>query len=401
MMRVTAMAPSLRRVQARNASTAVYSYGKGFLGSLGTGSYDDVVAPTPLPSMEPLAIEQLSVGWAHAGFVTADGAAYYWGRTHSFRDVIRATNMNRLAPWLLTALNSITRRSEIDMLTPTRIVLPEGERVKKMVCSTALTLLLTESGKLFATGANGYGQCGTGVESVSVAVPEAVNVGGGETVVDIAGGYQHGLAVTAEGNVYAWGKGERGQLGFGSANVSSPQEVIALRNRKVVAVDAGFNHSTALTADGELFLWGKLLNPKGKEEGMGDQVTPRIVKTREPVRLAACSHFHTTFITGDERVWIIGRTPSGRKEMDDRLVQVASEMHTTPFHATNTDALDISSVTKLGKGIDNTFFVTKEGQAFEWTFTGGIQRLAELQKLRVSALEGGFRYRVVLGEQRP
>ncbi|GLD95025.1 hypothetical protein PINS_up003650 [Pythium insidiosum] len=390
-----------RQLHARNASTtAVYSYGKGFLGSLGTGSYDDVETPAPLPSTESLAIDQLSVGWAHAGFVTADGAAYYWGRTHSFRDVIRATNMNRLAPWLLTALNSFTRRSDIDMLAPTPIAMPDGERVKKMVCSTALTMLLTESGKLYTTGANGYGQCGTGVESVSVAVPEAVDVGGGETVVDIAAGYQHGLAVTADGNVYAWGKGERGQLGFGSANVSRPQEVIALRNRKVVAVDAGFNHSTALTADGELFLWGKLLNPKGKEDGTGDQVTPRLVKTREPVRLSTCSHFHTTFITGDERVWIVGRTPSGRKEMDERLVQVASEMHTTPFHATNTDAMDVASVVQLGKGVDNAFFVTKDGRAYEWTFTGGIQRLAELQHLRVHALEGGFRYRALLAETR-
>lgn len=54
-------------------------------------------------------------------------------------------------------------------------------------------------------------------------------------------------------------------------------------------------------ADGELYLWGKLLNPKGKEENDGDQVTPRLVRTSDAVTRLQCSHFHTAFITGGSR----------------------------------------------------------------------------------------------------
>jgi alpha-tubulin suppressor-like RCC1 family protein len=178
--------------------------------------------------------------------VTEEGDAYIYGRTHSFRDVIRSTNIQRVAPRLVGFLNHFTQARGVDTLEPALLELPEGERVAKMVCSAALTLLLTESGKLFTLGANGYGQCGVGKESVSVHLPEHILMDG-DRVVDIAAGFQHGLAVTESGTVFSWGKGERGQLGYGIANVSAPQEIIALKDAKIVQVSAGFNFSSALT----------------------------------------------------------------------------------------------------------------------------------------------------------
>lgn len=225
----------------------LFSYGEGFLGSLGTGSYDNVAEPTQLMTTSDLRIKELSAGWAHGGFITDEGDAYLFGRTHSFRDVIRSTNIQRLAPGLLKWMNAFTLSRGVDTIVPTRLEMPADEKVKKIVCSTALTFLLTESGKLFTLGNNGYGQCGTGAEGASVATPTHIPIGDGEQVADIAAGYQHGLVVTTGGSVFSWGKGERGQLGFGSANIKSPQEVIALKNKRVAHVGAGFNHSTAVT----------------------------------------------------------------------------------------------------------------------------------------------------------
>lgn len=279
------------------ASAGLYSYGEGYLGSLGTGSYESVAAPTQLASTTDLAVAQMSAGWAHAGFITTSGDAYVYGRTLSFRDVIRSTNIQRIAPWLLTWMNDFTQRRGVDTLLPMRVELPEGERAKKIVCSAALTYILTESGKLYTFGANVFGQCGNNHEGVSESTPQLVDFDG-DAVADIAAGFQHGLAVTEHGAVFAWGKGERGQLGFGTANIKAPQEVIALKGKRVTGVSAGFNHSSALTADGELFLWGKLLNLQGKAESNGDQITPRLVRTSDAVTLLQCSHFHTAFITG-------------------------------------------------------------------------------------------------------
>ena len=314
---------NLRCDQMENVAAALlHSYGDGFLGALGTGSYENVLKPTPLPTTTDLSVKEISVGWAHAGFVTHAGDAYVFGRTHSFRDVIRTTNMQRVLPKLVGWMNSFTCARGVDTLEPMLLDLPEGERVKTIVCSTALTFLLTEGGKLFTLGANSYGQCGIGEESVSVQLPTHVNIDGDE-IVDIAAGYQHGLAVTKAGTVFTWGKGERGQLGYGTGNTDAPQELIALKGKKIVKVGAGFSHSCALgglwfrccdvlfptlyqlcisracfTEDGELYMWGKLLNPEGKAVSNGDQVVPRLVKTSDDVKLFKSSQFHTTFITG-------------------------------------------------------------------------------------------------------
>ncbi|KAE9014761.1 hypothetical protein PR003_g14648 [Phytophthora rubi] len=372
------------------------SYGDGFLGALGTGSYENVLTPTPLPTTTGLSVKEISVGWAHAGFVTNDGDAYIYGRTHSFRDVIRSTNMQRVLPKLVWWMNSFTRARGVDTLEPALLELPEGERVKKMVCSTALTLLLTESGKLFTLGANSYGQCGVGEESVSVQPPTHVDIDGDE-IVDIAAGYQHGLAVTKNGTVFTWGKGERGQLGFGTGNADAPQELIALKGKKIAQVGAGFNHSCAVSEDGELYLWGKLLNPKGKAETNGDQITPRLVRTSDAVKLLKCSQFHTTFITADDKIWLAGRTPSGRQENND-FAHVGSQMHTIPLQITNDQVVRAKDIVKIGKGVDKSSFITADGQAYEWNFESGIHAVKELADMKVASLESGFHYRLLLAQ---
>ncbi|KAI9906899.1 hypothetical protein PsorP6_003834 [Peronosclerospora sorghi] len=380
------------------ARTILLSYGDGFLGALGTGSYENVLSPTPLLTTTGLSVKEISVGWAHAGFITNDGNAYIYGRTHSFRDVIRTTNMQRVFPKLVWWMNSFTRARGVDTLTPALLELPENERVKKIVCSAALTFLLTENGKLLTLGANGYGQCGIGEDGVSVHLPTQVDFDGDE-IMDIAAGYQHGLAVTKNGTVFTWGKGERGQLGFGTGNTDAPQELIALKGTKIAKVGAGFNHSCAISVDGELYMWGKLLNPKGKVESNGDQIVPRLVSVSDAVKLFKCSHFHTTFITADNKIWLVGRTPSGRQESNN-FAHVASQMHTTPIQITNDHVVCAKDIVKIGKGVDKSSFITGDGRAYEWTFESGIHQVRELAKYKVKSLESGFHYRLLLAESK-
>lgn len=73
-------------------------------------------------------------------------------------------------------------------------------------------------------------------------------------------GLQHCVAVSDCGrDVFAWGKAARGQLGIiGSDQVSfaTPQIVRGISGI-VIGVSAGLNHSAAVTADGDVYLWGK------------------------------------------------------------------------------------------------------------------------------------------------
>ena len=68
----------------------------------------------------------------------------------------------------------------------------------------------------------------------------------------------HSLALTADGAVWSWGNGAYGKLGHGDQQTQLlPKKVEVLAGQRVVAVSAGLNHSLAITADGAVFTWGK------------------------------------------------------------------------------------------------------------------------------------------------
>ena len=116
-----------------------------------------------------------------------------------------------------------------------------------------------------AAGAPGSGVPGCG-ECVDIPAP----LNGLSNVVQIAGGYQHGLALLDDGTVMSWGENGAGQLGDGTTTERTvPAPIAGLSG--VVALTAGEHSSLALLADGTLRAWGD------NEEGFlgnGDTVGP-------------------------------------------------------------------------------------------------------------------------------
>ena len=76
-------------------------------------------------------------------------------------------------------------------------------------------------------------------------------------VARVAAGENHSVLCTAEGEVLTCGCGEGGKLGHGNErDVHVPCVVTGLAGKAVVAVAAGWQHSLALTVDGDLFSFG-------------------------------------------------------------------------------------------------------------------------------------------------
>ena len=66
------------------------------------------------------------------------------------------------------------------------------------------------------------------------------------------------LAVTDDGTVWSWGDGDFGKLGRGgSEGCNVPHPVDRLQNQGVVQIECGAQFSLALTRDGRVWTWGK------------------------------------------------------------------------------------------------------------------------------------------------
>ncbi|RHY84959.1 hypothetical protein DYB35_007702 [Aphanomyces astaci] len=372
-----------------SSKNTLYSYGDGYLGTLGHGNYDAVDAPKALAAFEGLDLAQASTGWSHTGVVDVQGKAYVFGRSHHFKNVIRAINMHRFAPWFLDFANKLGGARSVEAFLPVEVLLPE--KVAEVACGSTLSLFRTESGVLYANGGNYYGQCGVGHENSSVWEAERVKL---PPVAQVAAGYQHVLALTTEGQVYSWGKGERGH---GTVNLSAPQQLVALRDMQVRYVDVGFNYSLAITVEGELYVWGKLMgaDQHGRKNGE-DQITPRLVRTSAPVVAAKSSHFHTLILT----VWVLGRSQAVHLT-GEKTGRTNPEVHVSPMAVDVGGVLDPKRIVRLGKGVHNTSIIlVDDGRVFAWDWKDGLHRVDALSGYHVESYETGFGSNVFLGHSK-
>ncbi len=109
---------------------------------------------------------------------------------------------------------------------------------------------------LWAWGDNPWSQLGNGTAAAAM-IPSAVELPPGVTMTGVAGGLSHGLALTSTGGVLSWGKNFRGALGDGTqAGSKTPVWVAIPAGVKVTVVRAGCSDSLALTAAGQLLAWG-------------------------------------------------------------------------------------------------------------------------------------------------
>jgi alpha-tubulin suppressor-like RCC1 family protein len=84
-------------------------------------------------------------------------------------------------------------------------------------------------------------------------------------VVRMSAGFNHTAAVTAGGQLWTWGSGSSGKLGVGEcpsdAYLAAPAKVLlgssGSSERRVKRVDCGAAHTAAVTAEGQLWVWGK------------------------------------------------------------------------------------------------------------------------------------------------
>jgi alpha-tubulin suppressor-like RCC1 family protein len=314
---VVAVSCGENHTMALRADGTVWAWGSNRGGQLGIGTAgtgtDRSVPTQVLEASQPLSgVVAIAAGMSHSLALKIDGTVWAWGYGY-FGALGDGTQ------------NGHSRAGIVPGLTGITAIASHASH------SLALQTGGGASGSVWAWGPNDQGQLGDG-STVNRLSPVKV----AEQAVHLAGGASHTLVLKADGSVWGTGFNDRGQLGNGTLN--TPQTVFApafVGAPNIVKLTASGVHSLALTTDGEVWATGN--NNTGQ---LGDGAA---TDTSQPVRslfledvmdVAAgafspsawvSTNTHSVAITADGRVWTwgsnyYGTLGSGGGANDARLI---------------------------------------------------------------------------------
>ncbi|CAL4970796.1 unnamed protein product [Urochloa decumbens] len=174
------------------------------------------------------------------------------------------------------------------------------------------------AGSVYAFGDNSHGAVGQPPPASDAYVPTPVP-SLPPSVSAVAAGHYHSLAVSADGEVWSWGRNDEGQLGRGLHSPrntwSNPEQVRGLENVQVRAASASGVVSAAIGSDGSLWVWGR---SKRGQLGLGKD----IVEAAVPSRVEALASYdvakvsfgwgHAMALTKDGKLFGWGYSENGR-----------------------------------------------------------------------------------------
>ena len=171
--------------------------------------------------------------------------------------------------WGLNGSGQLGNDSETDSNDPEVVVDGDGSSspllgVVQVAAGRGHTCALMEkAGAVKCWGVGARGRLGDGGNAKKDHPVDVVGVGGTGTlsgIVQLDAGDNHTCAVTGEGGVVCWGIGDNGRLGNNAvADSASPVKVVegSAPLTGIVQVSAGIEHACALTNQGGIVCWGK------------------------------------------------------------------------------------------------------------------------------------------------
>jgi alpha-tubulin suppressor-like RCC1 family protein len=290
------------------------------------------------------------------------------GDRHSLAIARDGGGVNQLYAWGSNANGRLGLGSDVtNRIAPVNVNLPN---VVSASAGYAHSLALTEDPvthqrKLFAWGSNASSRLGDGTTSQRVTplqITSDINNAALPSLLSVAAGESHSLAVSGSGTVYSWGSDTSGRLGngVGSGTVMRPALIPALSG--VASVAAGFSHSMALKTNGEVWSWGN--NGSGR---LGDgtataRLSPVQVLTAAGVPLSgaiavAAGGSHSLALDSSGYVWAWGDNAWG--QLGDATLINSKFAKKVP---------GVSGVVAIAAGDQHSAALTAAGKIISWGY---------------------------------
>jgi alpha-tubulin suppressor-like RCC1 family protein len=247
---VVAVATGGNHMVALDSTGAVHTWGYNQDGQLGNNTTTQSNIPINVSTFGSLSgrtMVMIAANRSQTFALDNTGAVHSWG--YNFYGILgnnaSGPGTNSLVPINVSTFGSLS-----------------GRTVVAVAAGYEHTHALDSTGAVHSWGYNGYGTLGNGNTTQS-AIPVNVSTFGslsGRTVVAVAAGTEQTLALDNTGAVHTWGRNLYGSLGNNSTTQSAiPVNVStfgSLSGRTVVAVAAGYEHTLALDSTGAVHTWG-------------------------------------------------------------------------------------------------------------------------------------------------
>jgi E3 ubiquitin-protein ligase HERC4 len=315
-------------------------------GQLGLGGVEEEIVKVPVEnkfffSKTNNCVKQIACGYAHTVFLLDDGTVYSCGCNdfeqlghdgsttkpeqiftletqfivqiaagHSFS--LALNNKGQVFCW-----GSISGHLDDEFFysKPTLIKLPTESNVVQLASGYYFFMMLTQDGKVYVMGQNDYGQLGLGHRNSSPS-PTYLSSLQGIPLVQVACGAHHSLVLSMSGNIFAFGKNDFGQLGFGDTdNRIHPYNLKFLNSLRACYVTCGENFSAVLTLDGGVFTFGAGAYGQLGHNGTSHEYLPRKVPDLmgSEISQIACGRCHMlVYVASSNRLYSYGLNGNGQ-----------------------------------------------------------------------------------------
>ena len=284
---------------ALTSNNAAWCWGDNATGALGTGDatgpegcfgYNGPIpcSSRPTPVMGGRQFRSISAGDGYTCAITTDFRAYCWG-LNSFSELGIGSSVYQSATPLAVAGGHQFRQIDAGVYHTCGVSYPDN--------------------RLYCWGTNTYGQLGDGTLTRRT---KPVLVLGGLTFRQVGVGQYHTCAVTTTDRAYCWGLNKSGQLGDSTTALRRTKPVKVSGGHQFRQVDAGNEHSCAVSTDSRAWCWGS-----GHQGQLGNGKTylsfwPRAVSGGLSVGRVSTGWYHSCAETAGNRAWCWGSNAAGQ-----------------------------------------------------------------------------------------
>lgn len=305
---------------------SVFTCGLNKSGQCGNGTFEErVILATPVRALNGISIDLVAAanGCEHMLAVATDGAVYSWGYNDRGQLGLGSTISKSHTPRMIDSLR-------------------EKYHITYAAVSYHHSAVVSSTGELLTFGMNDCGQLGLD-HTQHQHTPQLVDSLSSQVIIKVACGLYHTVAVTAGGEVYAFGKNDYGQLGLGHArNVKLPSLVkisTSDSDEKIVDVSCGYYHTVVITEKGKLITWGRndygQLGIGSKDHKNAPQYVPLPLSSK--IKYTSCGCYHTLILLSNGRVMVFGRNNKGQLGAGARTLPSADLPLPVPSNSLSND----------------------------------------------------------------